>query len=358
MSSPGERDVSRDDLGAAAAIVGVAGSALSPVERELFAEQRPFGFILFARNCETSRQVVALIQDLRSVIGNHQAPVLIDQEGGRVARLKPPHWQALPPLRRIGELALRDLEAANEAAWLHARLIAADLEPLGITVNCSPVLDLGLPGQTDAIGDRTFSEDPDIVASLGRSTIAGYLAGGILPVIKHLPGHGRATVDSHKQLPSVEAERSVLACADWLPFKANAGAPLGMTAHILFPKLDQTACATQSKAIIDEIIRGEIGFEGALLSDDLSMEALGGSLGERAARARAAGCDLALHCNGDFNEMKAVLDGAGPLEGAALSRVEQALARRPAPLAFDQALGRKRLLQRLDPSQPIELAVG
>ena len=356
--SPGKRDPSTKALEATAAIVGIAGTVLSDAERELFLRHRPFGFILFARNCENPDQVTSLVRDVRSAAGDREAPVLIDQEGGRVARLKPPHWQALPPLRRIGELALRDLEAGRDAAWLHARLIAADLEPLGITINCSPVLDLGLQGQTEAIGDRTFASDPELVAILGRSTIAGYLAGGILPVIKHLPGHGRATVDSHKHLPSVEAERSVLAGADWLPFKANAGAPLGMTAHILYPKLDQTACATQSKAIVDEIIRGEIGFEGALLSDDLSMEALGGSLGDRAARARKAGCDLALHCNGDFGEMKAVLEAAGPLQNAALLRVERAMAERRAPEPFDKTAGNDRLHDLLGLNEQTSKAVG
>lgn len=356
--SPGDGDASKKDVNATAAIVGVAGAVVSAAECELFRRQHPLGFILFARNCENPNQVRALVSALRSSVEDPAAPVLIDQEGGRVARLKPPHWQALPPLRRIGELALLDLDAAKDAAWLHARLIAADLEPLGITVNCSPVLDLGLSGQTEAIGDRTFSDDPETVAALGRSMIEGYLTGGILPVIKHLPGHGRAMVDSHKDLPCVEAERDLLAKADWLPFKANADAPLGMTAHILFPKLDRSACATQSKAIIDEIIRGEIGFKGALLSDDLSMQALGGSLGERAALAIKAGCDLALHCNGDFDEMSAVLEAAGPLQGDALSRVERALAERSTSLAFDPAAGRERLLRRLDPAQPTEQAVG
>ncbi|MGI9504792.1 MAG: glycoside hydrolase family 3 N-terminal domain-containing protein, partial [Geminicoccaceae bacterium] len=257
-------------------------------------------------------------------------------------------WTERPALRRIGELAERDPEAAREAAWLHARLIAADLHTLGITVNCSPVLDLGLKGQTDAIGDRAFSDDPDIVAALGRATINGYLAGAVLPVIKHLPGHGRATVDSHADLPCVQAGRSDLANADWLPFKANAGAPAGMTAHILFPDLDPSACATQSARIIREIIRSEIGFDGLLLSDDLSMDALGGSLGERAALASQAGCDLALHCNGDLSEMTAVLDAAGPLRGDAQSRLNEALARRPQkPEAFDQAAGSDRLAQLL-----------
>ncbi|MGI9499276.1 MAG: glycoside hydrolase family 3 N-terminal domain-containing protein, partial [Geminicoccaceae bacterium] len=220
------------------------------------------------------------------------------------------------------------------------------------------VLDLGLAGQTEAIGDRAFSDDPAVVAALGRSTIEGYLAGGILPVIKHLPGHGRAIVDSHADLPSVRADIQELAGADWLPFKANADASLGMTAHILFTELDATACATQSAAIISEIIRGEIGFKGALLSDDLSMEALGGSLHDRAALARQAGCDLALHCNGRFDEMTAVLSAAGPLEGEARLRVERAFAAKPVPKAFDAASGRRRLDQLLAAGKQSSQALG
>ena len=339
------------DSSPTAAIVGIAGTELCAAEREVFVERQPIGFILFARNCKDPQQVSTLVRNLRETVDHTDVPVLIDQEGGRVARLRPPHWPRRLPLRPIGDLARYDRDAALEAAWLHARIIAADLLPLGITVNCSPVLDLGLDGQTDAIGDRAFSGDPDIVAALGQATIDGYLAGGVLPVIKHLPGHGRATVDSHVDLPRVQAGRSDLAEADWLPFKANAGAPVGMTAHILFPELDPSACATQSARIIQEVIRGEIGFGGLLLSDDLSMEALGGSLGERAARARQAGCDLALHCNGNLAEMTAVLDAAGPLLGKARARFDEALDRRlREPEPFDLSAGSDRLATLLDPA--------
>ena len=340
--SLGEREA-RPAFDNAAAIVGIAGTSLSAAERDLFKRTRPRGFILFRRNCDNPEQVSALVRGLRSAVNDASAPVLIDQEGGRVARLRPPHWQALPALRRIGDLAAHDLEAAKAAAWLHARLTAADLEPLGINVNCTPSLDLGFAGQTEAIGDRAFSDDPEVVAALGRATIDGYLAGGVLPVIKHLPGHGRATVDSHALLPCVHTEREALAETDWLPFKANADAPLGMTGHLLFDALDPSACATQSATVIRDVIRGEIGFLGALLSDDLSMEALGGSLGERAAKAREAGCDLALHCNGDLEEMTAVLEAAGPLNGDSLARVERALSAKPAPSVFDKNEGRAEL---------------
>lgn len=331
-----------------AAIVGVAGLSLKEDERQLFAETRPLGFILFARNCDQPDQIRSLIAALRHSIDDSGCPILIDQEGGRVARLKPPIWPALCALRSIGALAKVDLAAAKEGAWLHARLIAADLEPLGITVNCAPVLDLGFAGQTEAIGDRTFSDDPSEVATLGKVMVQGYLDGGILPVIKHMPGHGRAVVDSHLGLPEVRADLDDLRAKDWLPFQACAEAPFGMTAHILFHALDARAPATQSRTIIEQVIRGEIGFEGALLSDDLSMEALGGSLNERVTLAIKAGCDLAVHCNGKFEEMSQVLAAAGPLQGKPLARVNQALGRRAAPEPFDAGRGRLRLDQLLD----------
>jgi beta-N-acetylhexosaminidase len=347
LSSLAERRAG-EGVARSAAIVGVAGTALLESERALFASRRPFGFILFARNCERPDQVRELTSALRASVGDETAAVLIDQEGGRVARLKPPYWPALCALRRIGDCAAIDPEAGREAAWLHARLIAADLLSLGVTVNCAPVLDLGLAGQTEAIGDRAFSDDPATVAALGRAMIEGYMAGGVLPVIKHMPGHGRALVDSHERLPRVKARRDELAACDFAPFRACADAPLGMTAHILFETLDADAPATQSARIIAEVIRGEIGFEGALLSDDLSMRALGGSLFERAARAIQAGCDLALHCNGDFDEMVQVLDGAGPLEGEALARVLRAFETRRPPEPFDAAQGRARLDQLIE----------
>lgn len=335
--SPGERQPR------AAAIVGVSGSILNAAEGRLFEQKQPCGFILFARNCQHPDQVGALVQALRSTVDDPRAPVLIDQEGGRVSRLKPPHWSSICAPRRLGDLAERDLAKAKEAAWLHARLIASDLEPLGITVNCAPVLDLAFAAQTEAIGDRALSHDPAIVAILARAMIDGYLAGGVLPVIKHLPGHGRALVDSHVCLPHVDASLADVADKDWLPFQACSEAPFGMTAHVRFACLDPERPATQSAPIINEIIWDKIGFKGALLSDDLSMNALGGGLGERAAAATSAGCDLAVHCNGDLEEMTEVLDAAGPLVGEARSRVDQALARRSLPEAFDIDDGRARL---------------
>jgi beta-N-acetylhexosaminidase len=312
-------------------------------ERRLFRERDPWGFILFARNCVDPNQVRALVSDLRATVDRADAPVLIDQEGGRVVRLCPPHWPARPPARRLGELAERDPQAGVEAAWLHARLIAADLTPLGISVVCAPVLDLALPRQTRAIGDRALAADPELVALLGQAMIDGFLAGGVLPVIKHLPGHGRARRDSHLGLPTIGAAGEAMACTDWIPFRACRAAPFAMTAHVLYPALDPARPATLSPPIIETVIRGAIGFAGALLSDDLSMGALCGSLGDRTAAARAAGCDVALHCNGDFAEMIEVLDAAGPLDGVSATRARAALACAHAPHAFDAGAGEARM---------------
>jgi beta-N-acetylhexosaminidase len=326
-----------------AAIVGVAGPELGPSERALFAASPPFGFILFARNCIRPAQLRRLIDEVRGVVGRADAPVLIDQEGGRVARLTPPHWPARVPARAIGRLAERDPQAGREAAWLHARLLAADLEPLRITVDCVPVLDLVLPGSTPAIGDRALSADPALVGELGRAMIEGLQAGGVLPVIKHLPGHGRARVDSHELLPVVDVGIERLRRGDFLPFRACREAPFAMTAHVLYPALDPDRPATLSARIIQEVIRGELGFEGCLLSDDLSMGALAGGIGERTAAARAAGCDLALHCNGRYAELVDVLAAAGPLGGAAARRAARALRQRRAPEPLDRSAAEVRL---------------
>jgi beta-N-acetylhexosaminidase len=338
-----------------AAGVGVAGLQLDAGERQLLGLCPPWGFILFKRNCGSPDQVRALVAALREASGRPEAPVLIDQEGGRVQRLQPPHWPARPAAREIGALALRDLAAGCEAAFLQARLIAHDLHALGVTINCAPVLDLALPQQTSAIGDRAFCSEPEIVATLGQRTIEGYLAGGVLPVIKHLPGHGRARVDSHVALPVVEDSRATLAASDWGPFRACADAPFAISAHVLYSALDSERPATLSPGIIEGVIRGEIGFAGPLLTDDLSMGALGGSLGERAATARAAGCDIAVHCNGQRNEMIEVLDAAGPLNGAAAARVARAMDRLSAPQAFDPPAALARLTDLLgaEPDQRI-----
>jgi beta-N-acetylhexosaminidase len=344
-AEPGAAEPGTASLGRSitAAIVGIAGPALGDDERRLFRERNPWGFILFARNCADPAQLRALVSDLRATVGRADAPVLIDQEGGRVARLCPPHWPARPPARRLGELAEGDPQAGIEAAWLHARLIAADLMPLGISVVCAPVLDLALPGHTRAIGDRALAAGPELVALLGQAMIDGFLAGGVLPLIKHLPGHGRARRDSHVGLPTVGAARAAMARADWIPFRACRAAPFAMTAHVLYPALDPARPATLSPTIIEAVIRSDIGFAGALLSDDLSMGALCGSLGARTAAARAAGCDIALHCNGDLSEMIEVLEAAGPLAGISGARARAALACAQAPQAFDALAGEARV---------------
>ena len=341
-----------------AAIIGVAGPELGAAERHLIEAHSPWGFILFARNCVSPAQVARLVEGLRAAGGDARAPVLIDQEGGRVMRLGPPHWPARCALRPIGRLAERDAAAGRAAAWLHARLIAADLQPLGITIDCAPVLDLALPECTAAIGDRALSAEPRLVGELGRASIEGFLAGGVLPVIKHLPGHGRARLDSHLSLPVVDAPRAVLRRTDWQPFVTCRGAPLAITAHVLFEALDPDRPATLSARVIEEVIRGELGFEGALISDDLSMGALAGSLGGRAAAARAAGCDLALHCNGRYDEMVEVLAAAGPLEGAPAARAARALDQLRSPEPLDLAAAETRLAELLARVAPaLEAAV-
>ncbi len=313
---------------------------LSADERAFFRDADPLGFILFARNCERPDQIRALVQALRDAVGRADAPVLIDQEGGRVARLTPPHWRRYPAAARIAALGGA---AAEEAAFLSARLIAADLAALGITVDCLPVLDIPVAGADAVIGDRAYGSDPGSVARLGGAACQGLLAGGVLPVIKHIPGHGRATVDSHAALPTVTVDRATLEASDFAPFRALAGMPWAMTAHIVYTALDAAAPATLSRKVIDEVIRASIGFDGVLVSDDLSMKALGGSLGERAARALAAGCDLVLHCNGERREMEAVAAATAPLSAAARRRLQRAESQRRAPQPLDRAAAETRL---------------
>jgi beta-N-acetylhexosaminidase len=324
------------------AIYGCAGTELSAAERAFFRDTRPWGFILFARNIADPEQVRALVSSLRETVGN-DAPVLIDQEGGRVARLKPPHWKAYPPARRFGDLYAADPAAAQEACYLNARGIAAELVALGIDVDCVPVLDVPVEGANDVIGDRAFSRDPAVVAALGRTIIDAMLDGGVLPVIKHIPGHGRANADSHHALPRASVSPAELRATDFAPFRALNDCPLAMTAHIVYEALDPERPATTSQTIVREIIRGLIGFEGLLMSDDLSMNALHGSLGERSRDALAAGCDIVLHCNGRMDEMQAVAREVPPLEGEALARADRALAQRRTPKPFDAAAAQARV---------------
>ncbi len=327
-----------------AAIYGCAGLSLSAAEESFFRAANPLGFILFARNCETPEQVRDLVAALRAAVGRDDAPVLIDQEGGRVARLKPPHWRSAPPASFFGRMATHDPARAHEALRLNTQLIAAELVDLGIDVDCVPLLDLQFPGAHDVIGDRSFGGDPELVAELGGIVCETMLAAGVMPIVKHIPGHGRARVDSHKELPVVGTAKAELEATDFRPFQALADAPWAMTAHVVYSALDPERPATTSPGVIAEVIRGQIGFDGLLVSDDLSMEALQGSLGERARAALAAGCDIALHCNGKPEEMAQVAEALGPLTPEAEGRIAAARARLGPAEAIDQAA----LLRRLD----------
>ncbi|CAA7623720.1 beta-N-acetylhexosaminidase [Magnetospirillum sp. UT-4] len=325
------------DAPPAAAIFGCAGPVLNAAERAFFARVRPLGFILFARNIETPDQVRALVAELRASVGRADAPVLIDQEGGRVQRLRPPHWRKAPPGAAFAALAGRDKAAALEAVRLNFRLIGRELADLGIDVDCAPVLDVPVPGAHDVIGDRAYGLDPAQVAELGRACCDGLLDEGVLPVVKHIPGHGRAMVDSHLALPVVEAGRAELEAADFPPFRALADQPWGMTAHVVYKAIDADRPATTSARVIGEVIRGLIGFQGFLVSDDLSMKALGGSFEDRTRAALDAGCDAVLHCNGEMAEMEAVAAAMTPLDGIAEERLARAAKMKRVPQALDVA---------------------
>ncbi len=303
-----------------AAIFGISGQILTSEERAFFRDVQPLGFILFARNIADPDQVRRLVDDLRASVERAEAPVLIDQEGGRVQRLKPPHWRAAAAAAKFGALAARRANDGRKAVFLNHQLIGAELAALGIDVDCAPLIDVHQPGAHDVIGDRAFSGDPEQVAELGRAAADGLMTAGITPVIKHIPGHGRSMVDSHHDLPRVTTAREELARIDFVPFKRLADLPWGMTAHIVYEAIDPDLPATLSPKVISEIIRGEIGFDGLLLSDDLSMKALRGTLGELAKHSIAAGCDVALHCNGKMEEMVQVTAGVPPLSKAGLER--------------------------------------
>ena len=321
-----------------AAIYGCSGHKLTAEERAFFAETRPWGFILFRRNVDSPAQVKALVEELRDSIGRADAPVLIDQEGGRVQRLGPPHWPKYPPGSAYLK-AVNDPMAARELVRLGARLIAHDLRELGITVDCVPVLDVPVPGAHDIIGDRAYAQDPATVTQLGRAAAEGLLAGGVLPIIKHIPGHGRAFADSHHDLPVVETDLATLDAWDFAPFKALSDMPMAMTAHVVFTAVDAKRPATTSKKGI-RLMREHLGFSGLIMSDDLSMKALSGTLTERAEQSLKAGCDVILHCNGDLGEMRQVAEGTGKLKGEARRRAEAALNRivhTPEPLDVAEA---------------------
>ena len=306
-------------------ICGCAGVALTEDERRFLEATRPWGLILFKRNVAEPEQMRLLTQSFREIVGRENAPVLIDQEGGRVQRMVPPHWQTYPSAASF-DVSLPNRDAALAAARLTARLIAQDLRDVGVTIDCAPVLDLSFPGAHSVVGSRAFSSDPSRVAAFGRAVAEGLLEGAVAPVMKHMPGHGRALVDSHLELPVVDAKLADLLALDFAPFIALKDLPIGMTGHVVYRAVDPTRPATTSQVVIDTIIRGAIGFQGLLLTDDLSMKALGGSFGERTRAAFEAGVDIALHCNGQLDEAQAVADAAPELNGDSLRRAEAALA--------------------------------
>ena len=327
-----------------AGIFGCSGHKLTADERAFFGEVRPWGYILFARNIGTADQTRALIDDLRAASGDENALVFVDQEGGRVQRLKPPLARQRRPAEAFGALYARDPQGAAEAVRLNHRLIADELSALGFDADCAPCIDLRLPETHDVIGDRAFGSEPAEVSMLGRAALDGLLAGGIAPVIKHIPGHGRARADSHMELPVVTTPLEILELTDFAPFRALADAPMAMTAHVTFTAIDPDDCVTLSHRAISAVIRGGIGFDGLLMSDDLSMKALsgkrgGGDFDERARRALEAGCDVILHCNGDMAEMTAVADGCVELAGRAAERAAdaRAIARRVQPFDAEAA---------------------
>jgi beta-N-acetylhexosaminidase len=327
----------------AACILGCAGPLLSKREKAFFADARPWGFILFGRNIESPEQVRRLTDALRETVDRPDAPILVDQEGGRVQRLGPPHWRRYPPSRAYGQLAATDPLLGRETARLGARLLAHDLAAVGINVDCLPVLDVPHPEAHAVISDRAYDDNPDPVSVLGRAAAEGLIAGGVLPVIKHIPGHGRARVDSHLELPVVDAGWDELDGRDFVPFRALSDMPMAMTAHVIFSAIDRKRPATTSRKVMRRVVRGALGFEGLVMSDDLSMRALHGGLRERAAAARDAGCDVVLHCNGDMAEMQSVVAGAGALKGESARRARAALARLPKSVEpFDATEGRAR----------------
>jgi beta-N-acetylhexosaminidase len=320
-------------------ITGLSGPKITPDERAFLCDAAPAGLILFKRNIIDPAQVRALTADFKTICGA-DAPVLIDQEGGRVQRMGPPHWPAYPSGAVYASLYRNDPATGLRAAWLGARLIAADLADVGITVDCLPLADVPVAGADQVIGDRAYGDTPRQVAAVAKAVAEGLKAGGVLPVVKHLPGHGRATADSHLSLPVVTADCAALEATDFAAFVPLKDTPFGMTAHVVFTALDPGFPATTSAIMISQVIRGFIGFEGALMSDDVSMGALAGPIAERVRRSLVAGCDLVLHCNGNFAEMQEVAANCPELSGAALERTARAVASRTVPQALDTGAAR------------------
>jgi beta-N-acetylhexosaminidase len=325
-------------------ITGLSGTTLTAAERDFIRAERPWGFILFRRNIETPAQVAALTAEARQVLGEADAPVLVDQEGGRVQRFRPPNWPLYPAGAAFGQLYDIDPALGLAAARLSARLIAADLTEVGVTVDCLPLADVPIPGADDVIGDRAYGEEPRKVAAVARAVTAGLEQGGILPILKHIPGHGRATADSHLSLPVVDTPKAELERIDFAAFKPLADLPMAMTAHVVFSAIDPAHPATTSATMIERVIRGLIGFQGLLMSDDVGMHALAGSFAERTKASLAAGCDMVLHCSGVLEEMHQVARETPELSGKALARAKAAQASRKAPAKpFDRVAARAEL---------------
>lgn len=317
-------------------IIDVEGLEISAEEKALFRQYKPSGFILFQRNCDNPNQVKALTNEMRQCVGNDNVPILIDQEGGRVARLKPPHWKKYPAAGVYSELYDQNPELAVTAVQVHASLMAADLSDVGINVDCYPDADLLYEGANKVIGDRSYGDNANKVTALARAAVEGMISSGVMPVIKHLPGHGRADVDSHLSLPIVDASIDDLRKTDFVPFKNLNDLPCAMTAHVIYSDIDAAKCATISPVVVKEIIRGEIGFEGVLFSDDLSMKALDKSPEQNALDALAAGCDLALFCNGSLDERKAVLKATVDQKIGEESKILNTFKKRRAPREIDR----------------------
>lgn len=306
-------------------IFGCAGPALSDEERRFFADAQPAGFILFSRNIVSPQQLLTLTTDLKLCVDRPDPLIAVDQEGGRVQRMGPPHWRKYPAMKLFGDCAGRDEALAEQALEVTCRLIADDLRRVGINMNCAPVLDLPIDGSDQIIGDRAFSENLDVVHALGQVALDSFQDGGVLPVIKHMPGHGRALVDSHKALPRVTEPYDVLAASDFQPFQKLRHCAFAMTAHIVFSAVDPDHPATLSPKLIQQVIRQEIGFDGLLMTDDLSMHALNGSFSSRAFSALEAGCDLVLHCNGDRHEMLEIASALPAASTELQQRIEDLL---------------------------------
>jgi beta-N-acetylhexosaminidase len=311
-------------------ITGLAGTVLTPAERAFLRESEPWGLIVFKRNVETPAQVTRLVASFRDAVGR-DAAVLVDQEGGRAQRLGPPHWPAYPTGAAYGRIYDRDAAAGLRAAYLGARLIAADLMAVGIDVDCLPIADVPVADADPVIGDRAYGITAEKVAAIARAVSDGLLAGGVLPVLKHIPGHGRATADSHGSLPLVDTDRATLVATDFAAFRPLSDLPLGMTAHIVYTAIDPIAPATTSVTLVRDVIRDWLKFRGLLMSDDISMGALSGSIEARSRAAIAAGCDLILHCNGKLDEMQAVASAVPTLAGEAAVRSDAALDQRGQP---------------------------